>query len=128
MTARIGRWALLLGLLVFVPTALADHSDGYERGRRRHGQWGYGLHEGRPPPGQPMNKGHYERRTTQEWVEGYYQNVWVPRTCAARPIFPFHVRCVGGYYDQRWVPGHYEAREQWVWVPGHRAWRFGRAG
>ena len=125
MGTGIVRWTLLLGLMAWIPVALADHGGVGEYAR---GRPALGLHQATPPPGQPMHRGRYERRQVQRWVAGYYQSVWVPQTCARQPFFPSHVRCVRGHYERRWIPGHYELQEQWVWVPNLGHHRLGRAG
>jgi hypothetical protein len=57
--------------------------------------------------------GHYELRTTQRWVEGYYANVWVPGDCIGHHFVKV---CSPGHYRQDWVAGRYVAEQQWVFV------------
>lgn len=67
--------------------------------------------------------GRYELRTTQRWVEGHYQNVWVPGSCFGHVVQV----CSPGFYRQDWVPGRYVTEQQWVFVEHrerrhHRSW------
>ena len=79
--------------------------------------------------------GRYELRTVQRFVQGQYQQTWVPEQCSLRERQRGWYRqaaqvCVPAHYEQRWMPGHYESAQQWVWVPfegrGHGRW--GRHG
>lgn len=85
-------------------------------------------------PGHRRRGGRYEQRPVQRWVEGRYQQVWVPEQCTTYSRGQGGWRhngwrhggrtvCRPGYYDQRWVPGHYQTVMQWVWVP-YRGGRF----
>jgi hypothetical protein len=78
---------------------------------------GYCNHAPQPTPPQ-YQQGRYELRYEQQWVPGYYQQVWVPEECKYKPRRGV-TKCRGGYYDQQWVPGRYETVEKWVWVPSH---------
>lgn len=76
---------------------------------------GPGCHHGPAPA--PRPDGRYELRTTQRWVSGYQDRVWVPEVCRTKE--KRHMRktvCRGGYYETRYVEGHYEPVEEWVWV------------
>jgi hypothetical protein len=81
------------------------------------------------PAPAPRPDGRYELRTTQRWVSGYQDRVWVPEVCHTKE--KRHSRktvCRGGYYDTRYVEGHYEPVEEWVWVanpPRHEHHRSG---
>jgi hypothetical protein len=61
------------------------------------------------------HSGGYAVRTVSRWVEGRYEQVWVPPTCHHRP-FRHRKVCRGGYYEQQFRPGHYENVEERVWV------------
>lgn len=85
-------------------------------------------------PGHRRRGGRYEQRPVQRWVEGRYQQVWVPEQCTTYSRgqggwkhngwrHGGRTVCRPGYYDQRWVPGHYQTVMQWVWVP-YRGGRF----
>jgi hypothetical protein len=82
-----------------------------------HVHTAYCNHTPQPPPPQ-YQQGRYELRYEQQWVPGYYQQVWVPEECKYKPRRGM-TKCRGGYYDQQWVPGRYETVEKWVWVPSH---------
>jgi hypothetical protein len=72
----------------------------------------------RPMPPTHSGQGRYELRTMQRWVEGQWQQVWVPEQCVTRQRgWKTRVRCQPGYYDSRWTPGHYVTAQQWVWIP-----------
>jgi hypothetical protein len=107
---------LTLGAMAFPTAALADHPP--------PPPGGHGWTQPRPPPPPiPQNRGRYELRTVDRWVEGYYVSEWVPEQCIqVRRHGPRHkrVRCEPGYDSQRWVPGHYQQVEEWVWVPAPR--------
>lgn len=85
------------------------------------------LWEGdRAPDARHARRGRYEQRVVQRWVEGRYEQVWVPEQCFQGERQRGWWRqagtyCVPAHYDQRWVPGHYQQVTQWVWVPfkGH---------
>ena len=121
MTLKNQLFALVLALAALAPAAArADDDDDFDfdgrdvyAHRHRHSEH---CRHGATPPGQPQQAGRYELRTVQKWVEGSYQQTWVPRTCRARP-FRHRVVCTGGHYEQQLQPGHYENVEEWVWVP-----------
>lgn len=76
------------------------------------------------PP--PQARGRYELQTVSRWVEGGYEEVWVPEVCETRHRRHKRVtRCTGGYYEQRQRPGYYEQVQDWVWVPAAQddGWR-----
>lgn len=95
-----------------------DH-DRYSDGRydnRSDNRYGNDNRDYRRSPPPPQNQqGRYELRNVQQWVQGRYEQVWVPQDC--RNGRWGRTKCTGGYYDQRWVEGHYETAQQWVWVP-----------
>ncbi|WP_223755421.1 hypothetical protein [Myxococcus sp. RHSTA-1-4] len=67
------------------------------------------------PP--PRARGRYELQTVSRYVEGRYEQVWVPEVCKERQRRHSRVtKCRGGYYEQQWVPGRYEQVQEWVWV------------
>lgn len=92
-----------------------DERERHERRERGHGgrgweerrQWRQGRTAGA--------QGHYELRSTQQWVEGHQEQQWVPPACAATR---WGQRCTPGYTRSVWRPGAYVASSQWVWVPG----------
>ncbi len=75
----------------------------------RDGRWGH------------HRRGRWELQTFNRWVEGRYDQVWVPEQCQNipnrwRPFAP-RVVCQPAHYESRWIPGRYEQVQQWVWVP-----------
>jgi hypothetical protein len=114
----------LVAALAVPGLALAD--DDHHRGHRhRHGS--HCRHEASPPP-PPQHvrhdSGRYELRPVSRWVEGHYEQQWVPEECTYKRNGRVK-RCRGGYYTQSWVPGRYVEDAQWVWVsapppPPHR--------
>ena len=75
--------------------------------------------------------GRYQLRTVQRFVQGQYQQTWVPEQCSFRERHRGWYSqaaqvCVPAHYEQQWMPGHYESAQQWVWVPfhgrGHGRW------
>jgi hypothetical protein len=71
----------------------------------------------RPMPQTYENQGRYELRTVKKWVEGYWDQQWVPQQCVTRGRWHQVTKCRGGGSERRWIPGHYEATQEWVWVP-----------
>jgi hypothetical protein len=70
----------------------------------------------RPPCGPrpaPAQGGQWELRTTQQYVQGPVQQVYVPGQCYRRGHRRF---CEAGRYVSQQLPGHYESRQEWVWV------------
>lgn len=65
------------------------------------------------PQGQVASQGQYQLQTVQTWVEGQAQQVWVPGQCRQHRHFQ---RCSQGSYRMVQTPGHYETRQEWVWV------------
>ncbi|MEQ1895345.1 MAG: hypothetical protein ABL998_22630 [Planctomycetota bacterium] len=70
--------------------------------------------------------GHSETRCAQVWVPAACERVWI------EPVFELRVDACGnrvrvqlcaGYWTTIQHPGHYETREQQVWIPGHYASR-----
>jgi hypothetical protein len=130
MNLKPGILSLLIGTVLFsAGAASADGRDGHRRDRdddREHRAGrpslisvhvhGPGCHHAPAPA--PRPNGRYELRTTQRWVQGYEERVWVPEVCHTKE--KRHSRktvCRGGYYDTRHVAGYYEPVEEWVWVP-----------
>ncbi|MEW5742484.1 MAG: hypothetical protein AB1938_26435 [Myxococcota bacterium] len=76
----------------------------------------------RPPPPliAPRQHGRYELRTVQRWVEGTSTQVWVEGRCVTKRHGRHgrfeHTRCLPGRYETVTTPGHYESRQEWVWV------------
>ncbi len=86
------------------------------------------------PQGRSFNEGQYQLQTTQVWVPGQQQQVFVPGEC--RHFGRRHHRCSPGSYQLVMTEGHYENRQEWVWVANTwdrrpprqygRDWRSGR--
>lgn len=116
---------------------LAARADGYNQAYNQYAQPTYaqpGIAVGEPNPTdrQGDRSGRYELRTVQRFVQGQYQQVWVPEQCSLRERQRGWWRqaaqvCVPAHYDQQWVPGHSESTQQWVWVQfnGNGHGRFG---
>lgn len=97
-----------------------------------YGQWA--ERPSRPPPGRPAFDpvpGHYEQRTVSAWVEGRYEQRFVPEKCRqshhSRHGREGKWRCRPAHEVRTWIPGHYEQRPQWVWVELPRPNGFGGA-
>lgn len=122
----------LLAVAVTVGATTAHADDDWGRHRhRRHGHHARPVHHDcgpRPtvaPAGTTFASGQYQLQSTQRWVPGQPQQVWVPGTCRGR----FHQRCTPGSYQWVTGPGHYETVQQWVWVPsGYAPQQYGSAG
>ena len=152
MNLKPGILSLLLGAVLF--SAGAASADDDRRGRDRNDddrrEW-RDRREGRPglisvhvhgagchhaPAPAPRPDGRYELRTTQRWVAGYQQRVWVPEVCETQ--HKHHGRghgrghhrtvCSGGYYETRFVDGYYEPVEEWVWVANPPRYEHHRSG
>jgi hypothetical protein len=93
-----------------------DNDHYADRGSYRGHVHGRDCRHGPQPTPPRHQQGSYELRNVQQWVEGRYEQVWVPEDCRRRGRWG-RTKCTGGYYDQRWVEGHYETVQQWVWVP-----------
>lgn len=122
---------------------LAARADGYNQPYSQYAQPTYaqpqyqqpGIAVGEPSPTDRRGdrSGRYELRTVQRFVQGQYQQVWVPEQCSLRERQRGWWRqaaqvCVPAHYAQQWVPGHSESAQQWVWVSfsGNGHGRFGR--
>ncbi|MBL8924367.1 MAG: hypothetical protein JNJ54_36295 [Myxococcaceae bacterium] len=68
--------------------------------------------------------GRWELRTTQQFVAGTTQQVWVAGQCFGNSRKPWKQRCEPGRYVTTTTPGHYETRQQWVWVDYQQHERF----
>jgi hypothetical protein len=125
MNLKSGILSLLIGTVLFSAGAASADERRYDRdGDDRRDErpslisvhvHGPGCHHAPAPA--PRPNGRYELRTTQRWVQGYEERVWVPETCRTKE--KRHSRrtvCRGGYYDTRQVAGYYEPVEEWVWV------------
>jgi hypothetical protein len=100
--------------------------DGFDDGYQHRAEpAGGGRHCGpRPsyaPQGSSFQQGRYELQTSQVWVPGSQQQVWVQGDCYARGGGRRHhwrrQFCTPGHYEYVTTPGHYETSQQWVWVP-----------
>ncbi|MFZ5443597.1 MAG: hypothetical protein ACOZQL_26560 [Myxococcota bacterium] len=69
------------------------------------------------PQGSDFQQGRYELQTTQVWVPGAQQQVWVEGNCYGRRRHHWRRQCTPGHYEFVSTPGHYETTQQWVWVP-----------
>lgn len=86
------------------------------RDARRHGTE---VRVSTAPP-RPMERanGHYELVTTEVWVPGSTERVWV-ENCRPRGKahgHRKHRRC-DGHYETVTRSGYYEERHEWVWRP-----------
>lgn len=76
------------------------------------------------------NAGRWELRTSQQYVPGVPQQVWVEGRCVAHHRHPWKQRCEPGRYVTVQSPGQYQTVQQWVWVDFRqdegRGRRFGR--
>lgn len=70
------------------------------------------------PQGHNWNTGSYQLQTTQVWVPGQTQQVWTAGTCTQirGPFGGYIQSCSPGYYRTVVSAGHYENRQNWVWV------------
>lgn len=128
---RIALSLVTLAVLTSAP-AFADHLErGSEHGARPvfrfEGRRGYEHreHEWRewnrrpvvtfgPMYRGPINAGRYELRDTQRWVDGQWNQVWVPGECA---MTVWGQQCGAGSYQNVWQDGHYVTVQERVWVP-----------
>lgn len=69
-----------------------------------------------PRPAARGNNGRWELQTTQQYVPGVTQQVWVAGWCSGNPRNPWKQHCEQGRYVTTVTQGHYEARQEWVWV------------
>lgn len=79
-----------------------------------------------PRPVARSNDGRWELRTTQQYVAGVTTQTWVAGQCYGNPRKPWKQRCEQGRYVTTTTPGHYETRQQWVWVAFDRYERHDR--
>jgi hypothetical protein len=63
----------------------------------------------------PINAGHYELRDVQRWVDGQWNQVFVPGACTVSPWG--QQQCADGSYQNVWQEGHYMTVQERVWVP-----------
>jgi len=88
-----------------------DDDDRWDRDGDRDDEWRH------------HRRGRWELQTFNRWVEGRYDQVWVPQQCqtANNPgqwgRWGRRVFCQPAHYESRWIPGRYEQVQQWVWVP-----------
>lgn len=69
-----------------------------------------------PRPAPRSNDGRWELQTTQQYVPGVQQQVWVAGQCSGNPRRPWQQRCSQGRYVTTVTQGRYETRQEWVWV------------
>ncbi len=97
------------------------HDDRREHRYEHHHGPGCGHAHYNVPPAPPVDSrrhGRYELRTISQWVEGRWEQEWVPGRCVTKEKRHGTVtKCKDGRYERRWVPGYYEQLQQWVWVP-----------
>lgn len=68
------------------------------------------------PPVHHQPGGRWELRTTQHYVPGVAQQVWVDGQCTGNPRKPWKQRCTPGRWVTTETAGRYETRQDWVWV------------
>lgn len=131
----MNRTLLGLSLAVAMVSATAARADDF------HGAAPVGLQRRAPPPipivaPQQRNHGRYELRDVQRWVPATSTQVWVEGQCFQRRAdhhgraHRHHRRiepnfCTAGHYETVTTPGHYEARQEWVWVAYSPPIRYG---
>lgn len=73
------------------------------------------------PAGQNWNSGSYQLQTTQVWVPGTTMQVWTQGNCRqlVGPFGGYVQHCTPGYYRTVVTAGHYENRQNWVWVANY---------
>lgn len=69
-----------------------------------------------PPRPVMRGEGNYELVTTQVWVPGESERVWV-ETCRSRGRSHRSARHCDGHWETRRSEGYFEERHEWVWVP-----------
>ena len=85
-------------------------------------------------PQQTWVPGHYEVRTERQWVEGWWEQVWVPAQYERVRVVRYdqygraysawkEVLVEEGHYEQLWHEGYWDAQEVSEWVPGHWEYR-----
>jgi hypothetical protein len=112
--------SLVLGMVAFGSTAAqaGEVEVGFRVGGVQVHVHGDSCRHGPAPLPPPQARGRYEMQTVSRWVEGGYEQVWVPEVCETRHRrYKRVTRCTGGYYEQRQLAGHYEQVQEWVWVP-----------
>ena len=111
------RKSLFTAALVVALVPAAAFADGWEH---RHRDEPCAHPASGVPAGQPTNSGHYETRTTQQWVPGFYETVFVPGVCQTRQHrWRTVTRCSQGGYQQVYRDGHYVAAQEQVWVAAY---------
>lgn len=69
-----------------------------------------------PRPAPRAAPGQWELQTTQQYVPGVTQQVWVAGQCTGNPRKPWKQRCTPGRYVTTQTAGRYETQQRWVWV------------
>ncbi|MBL8940568.1 MAG: hypothetical protein JNM69_38850 [Archangium sp.] len=72
-----------------------------------------------PQPAPVNNSGRWELRTTQRYVPGFTQQVYVAGQC--RVGHRGRQFCEPGRYVTTQTAGHYESQQNWVWVAYDRS-------
>jgi hypothetical protein len=78
--------------------------------------------------------GHYEIRAERIWIEGYWEEVWIPPEYKqirvthydrhGRPYTVWkQVLVREGHHEKIWHEGYWETREVREWIPGHWEYR-----
>lgn len=128
MALKNGFFSLALGALLLGSTAQAadlqaEHAASSVEAQSQNFRGGYpppgnsGSRYRNPRPAPPANQqGRYELKLVKKWIPARYEQAWIPQECKYKPRRN-QTKCVGGYYEQKLVPGHYEQVEEWVWVP-----------
>lgn len=85
----------------------------------------YGQHYGQYTYAPPARAdGRWELRTSQQWVPGAMTQVYVAGSCYGHG---FRRVCQPGRYVTQQLPGHYESRQEWVFIAyGYRSNEYGR--
>lgn len=81
------------------------------------------------PPRRQWVPGHYVARTERHWVDGWYEQVWIP--AEYKQVRVIHrdrwgrtsttwkqVLVCEGHYEKVWHEGYWETRQVREWVPG----------
>ncbi len=123
----------VVGVAIVHEIATSGHRDRYVHVSRRY----YGTPVRRVryvrSPRRTWVPGHYEIRCERIWIEGYWEQIWIPPEYRqvrvtrydpwGRPVTHWkRVLVREGYYDRIWHEGYWETREVREWVPGHWAY------
>jgi hypothetical protein len=119
--------ALLLAGFAAPKADAGDREDDRSRGRSRveTGRSGRSApvnrHRGPVRPHLRWERGHYEYRTKQVWVPGYYRYEEIPAVYHEIHVRIGEVKLVlarPACTRKVWVPGYHEEKRVKVWVPG----------